>query len=220
MQSSNNIRYFFEVNPNLLKEFDFKKNVLIDFKNIKQYSHKKCWWKCIDGHSWESSFAKRNITKCPYCKNKLASDVNNLKNINPKLSLEWNYEKNKNLTPINVTPKSGKKVWWKCNKGHEWKSSISDRSRGNGCPYCSGKRVCLDNCLYTKNNKLSQEWNYEKNTNITPKDVTEFSLKKVWWKCNEGHEWIASIANRSNGTGCKRCNNPNVSKIEKYFLFF
>ena len=39
--------------------------------------------------------------------------------------------------------------------------------------------------METKNKKLCQEWNYEKNINITPKDITEFSLKKVWWKCNE-----------------------------------
>ena len=220
MQNCNNVKYFFEVNPDLLSEFDFEKNILLEFKKIKQYSHKKCWWKCINGHSWQASFAKRNNTKCPYCKNKLASNINNLQIINPKLSKEWNYKKNGDITPTDVTSKSSKNVWWICNKKHEWKSPISDRSRGDGCPYCSGKRVCIDNCLETKNKKLCQEWNYEKNINITPKDITEFSLKKVWWKCNKGHEWVSSVANRSRGTGCKKCNNPNVSKIEKYFFHF
>ena len=29
-----------------------------------------------------------------------------------------------------------KKVWWKCKRGHEWKTSILHRSSGRGCPYC------------------------------------------------------------------------------------
>ena len=32
---------------------------------------------------------------------------------------EWNYEKNGEMTPENTPPQSGKKVWWKCSKGHE-----------------------------------------------------------------------------------------------------
>jgi hypothetical protein len=28
---------------------------------------------------------------------------------------------------------------------------------------------------------------------------------KVWWRCNQGHEWQATIANRNYGTGCPEC---------------
>ena len=34
---------------------------------------------------------------------------------NPDLVKEWDYEKNAPLTPDDVTPGSGKKVWWICN---------------------------------------------------------------------------------------------------------
>ena len=36
----------------------------------------------------------------------------------------------------------GKKVWWKCSVcGYEWKTAISARTRGIGCPACSNKTV-------------------------------------------------------------------------------
>ena len=62
---------------------------------------------------------------------------NDLAHINPYIAKEWNYEKNGNKIPQKYTCKSGIKVWWKCEKGHEWKTSISNRSRGDGCPKCN-----------------------------------------------------------------------------------
>ena len=34
----------------------------------------------------------------------------------PNLALEWNYTKNFPLVPEQFHPKSGKKVWWKCDQ--------------------------------------------------------------------------------------------------------
>ena len=58
---------------------------------------------------------------------------NDLLTTNPELAKEWNYEKNENLDPSTVKATSEKKVWWKCEKGHEWKTSINCRNQGNGC---------------------------------------------------------------------------------------
>ena len=33
---------------------------------------------------------------------------------------------------MEVAPKSAKKAWWRCSKGHEWQAVISSRSDGNG----------------------------------------------------------------------------------------
>ena len=67
------------------------------------------------------------------------------------------YEKNNKLglDPRELTHGSGKKVWWKCSKGHEWKAACCSRTRGNGCPYCAGKKVCKDN--YNLKKKLREE---------------------------------------------------------------
>lgn len=121
----------------------------------------------------------------------------------PELMLEWH---NKNtLDPAKLAPFSSKKVWWKCLKGHEWKARVASRSSGSGCPYCANKRVCLDNCLATKYPDIAAEWHPEKN-HKSPYDVLPCSKLKVWWKCNEGHEWLANLSDRVlAGSGCHVC---------------
>ena len=63
-----------------------------------------------------------------------------LLNFNPQLAKEWNYEKNGKLQPDMVTTNSHKKVWWKCEKGHEWQSVIAYRNRGYRCPICAREK--------------------------------------------------------------------------------
>ncbi|MDB3883712.1 zinc-ribbon domain-containing protein, partial [Candidatus Marinimicrobia bacterium] len=43
----------------------------------------------------------------------------NLAVLYPNIAKEWHSTKNGGLTPFDVTPGSGKKVWWICKKGHE-----------------------------------------------------------------------------------------------------
>ena len=125
---------------------------------------------------------------------------------NAQLMTEWNWDKNQGLNPHTITWKSDKKVWWKCSKGHEWLATINSRKGGIGCPYCSGRKVLAGyNDLQTVSPSLAEEWNYEKNNELSPADVTQNSNKRVWWKCSEGHEWEATINNRSKGNRCPIC---------------
>ena len=127
---------------------------------------------------------------------------------NARLMAEWDWEKNTEFgfDPTQLTLGSHKKVWWKCSKGHEWQACISNRSKGFGCPYCAGQKVIKGyNDLQTINPTLAQEWNYEKNDGLTPIDVMPNSGKKVWWKCQQGHEWQAIIQSRNKGNGCPYC---------------
>ena len=107
---------------------------------------------------------------------------------------------------------SNKRVWWKCDKGHESEATISSLTRGSRCPYCSGNKLLKGyNDLATINPNLAKEWNYKKNGDITPNDVTSCCGKKVWWKCNKGHEWEAKISNRAIlKRGCPYCSNQKV----------
>ena len=57
---------------------------------------------------------------------------------NAQLMAEWNWEKNIEFGPTQITLGSGRKTWWKCKNGHEWKATIASRNQGSGCPYCSG----------------------------------------------------------------------------------
>ena len=134
----------------------------------------------------------------------------NLQVLYPKLAGEWHPAKNDKLIPKNIAPHSNKRVWWQCEKRHEWQSTVSHRSRGQSCPYCSGHTVNKDSCLSAKNPSLAREWHPTNNGILTPEDVSHGSGRKVWWQCNKGHEWQALINNRSKGIGCPYCSNKKA----------
>lgn len=147
----------------------------------------------------------------------------------PFLAKEWHPIKNGELIPHDVTPGSGKKAWWLCDKGHEWQEFVYHRTRGCGCPYCSGHRATEDNCLQTINPNLAKEWHPTKNGKLTPRDVTSGSGKKVWWMCSRGHEWQAVISSRTKGNvglvpfyyceGCSVWYNVEGEEVEGIYEF-
>ncbi len=195
-----------DTNPELIKEWHSEKNGNLTPYDVFPNSDNKVWWTCDKGHEWEAVIGSRNKgRKCPYCSGNIISYEKSLKAVNPKLLKEWDFEKNQEISPESVFPNSGKKVWWKCKKGHSWQTTISSRHNGTGCPYCSGNKVCDDNSLAMLNPELSKEWHPTKNIGLTPHDVTASSGKKVWWQCAECHVWEAKIYKRNNGTGCPVC---------------
>ncbi|MBR2933922.1 MAG: zinc-ribbon domain-containing protein, partial [Clostridia bacterium] len=201
------------INPALANEWNYEKNLGLRPENFMPNSNKKVWWKCSKEHEWQATIADRNNGHgCPYCKGKkVLKGYNDLVTINHKLAKEWNYEKNGVLKPEDFTIGSDMKVWWICNKGHEWQAKISNRNKGRNCPYCSGKKVLKGyNDLATINPTLANEWNYEKNGDLTPEDFTANSGRNVWWKCDKGHEWQANIASRNAGRDCPICSNKKV----------
>ena len=142
---------------------------------------------------------------------------------NAELMAEWNWEKNNELgfDPKVLTPGSHKKVCWKCSKDHEWRATIDSRYKGNGCPYCSGRFAIRGvNDFATVHPELLAEWNYNKNT-FLPNELLPSSGKKVWWKCDKGHEWETSLNHRHNGTGCPICaKEANSSFPETAIAFY
>jgi len=134
----------------------------------------------------------------------------------PEIAKQWHSTLNGDLTPFNITVGSGKKVWWKCDKGndHEWETRISNRIQGKGCSICSGRKVVFSNCLATTNPDLASQWHPTRNGDLTPKNLVEGSVKKVWWKCDkeDDHEWQSTIVNRSKGNGCSVCSGKTVVK--------
>ncbi|MBQ8289499.1 MAG: hypothetical protein IJY01_01330 [Clostridia bacterium] len=200
-------------NPYLAQEWNYEKNGSLRPEHILANSSKKVWWKCEKGHEWQAIIASRNTGGgCPICINrKILKGYNDLKTLNPQLASEWNYKNNGNLKPEDFASNSGKKVWWKCDKGHEWQATIDSRNNGVGCPYCAGQIVVKGvNDLATVNPKLAGEWNCEKNGDLKPEDFMVGSNKKVWWKCRKGHEWQSTVANRNNGNGCPYCSNKKI----------
>ncbi len=160
---------------------------------------------------------------------KLLVGINDFAALKPELAKEWNYEKNGDLKPTDVTCGSGKRVWWKCSKcGHEWKTLIFIRSRGSECPKCANitrtrnmilvhKFPGINESLQDKKPELASEWNYEKNGELSPDKVKCGSDKKVWWRCQKcGFEWRARINDRNHGFGCPECGRNH--RLIRFYL--
>jgi len=207
--------------PELIKEWDFEKNIEIRPDEIGVFSNKIVGWKCEIGHKWEAKICNRSNGKgCPVCANlRIIPGFNDLQTFYPELINEWNYYKNNPLLPNQQAPYSNKKVWWRCEKGHEWESKICNRSKGQGCPYCSGNRIITgENDFETKYPNLAKEWNYNKNGDLVPRNVAQCARRKVWWRCEKGHEWQAAIYNRIREPNCPYCIGKRVAKGENDLL--
>lgn len=142
---------------------------------------------------------------------RLVPGVNDLATTMPDIAAQWNYDKNGSLSPRDIKAGSRKKVWWRCEFGHEYETTANHRKYGHGCPYCSGlKALSGVNDLATTMPEVAAEWNYEKNGDLTPRDVKAGSRKKVWWRCAAGHEWEMAVNWRKIGCGCPYCSHQRI----------
>jgi hypothetical protein len=139
----------------------------------------------------------------------------------PSVAAEWHPTKNEGKAPSDFRPFSNKKVWWLCEKGHEWVEVISKRTgRAKKCPFCSEKRVSAEHNLEVKHPAVAAEWHPTKNGRFKPFDALPHSGKRVWWLCAKGHEWQAPIARRTGGSGCPDCSGTRVTTLNNLAVLF
>ena len=182
---------------------------------------------------------KKRKTSERMAKRNLIIGVTDLASKRPDLLLEWDFENNKSCKPQDFTCGSAQKVWWKCNEcGTSFFQKICDRTRmdgkASGCPKCAqeklqevrrenglkshGIEIYLEqkrqsgDSLFDKRSDLLNEWDYEKNAPLTPKDVTYGSEKDVYWKCDKGHSYKMMIKIKTKGAGCPICSNHRLIK--------
>jgi hypothetical protein len=141
-----------------------------------------------------------------------ASEQYNLHIVNPSLAKEWHPTRNGDLNPRNVTPGSGKKVWWICAQGHEWQATIYSRNRGSNCPTCNRPTTADNTERLVSNTDLVKEWHPTKNRGLNLRNLPPDFNKKVWWICKEGHEWKDTIKRRIRGKGCPDCDKYRKGK--------
>lgn len=189
--------------------------------SLSRGSTRKVWWKCEEGHRWQATVAARTGAKtgCPFCGGfKAIRGVTDLSTLRPDLVAQWDDD---DLSPEDFTVSSTKRVRWRCERGHQWVTSIhtrtSSRTLGNGCPYCPGSRgrnakvLVGSNDLATLYPQIASEIH---STDITAQEVRIYSSKKLEWKCSEGHIWTTTVADRVLGSGCIHCSTAQTSKIE------
>ena len=170
-------------------------------------SHKKVWWVCDKGHTWEATVKNRALigSGCPYCEHRaVLKGFNDLQTSFPDIARTWSAKND--ITPDTVSSRSNSEVLWQCEKGHEWKARVADRTEGHGCPYCAGQRVWTGyNDLATTHPALVAEWS-DKNKGISPKTITYKNRSNVWWHCKRcGNDYMAVVYARANGRICPFC---------------
>ena len=200
------------VHPELAAQWHPTMNGDLRPEDVTPGSNKRVWWLCEQGHAYLLRIASRASLNqgCPYCAGKrVLTGFNDLQSQFPSIAAQWVSARNA-FGPDAYTAHSNRTAYWICEKGHSYRATIVSRTshagQGTGCPYCSGRLAYPGvNDLATKRPALLAEWNYEKNAPLLPTEVTEFSMKKVHWKCQLGHEWIATVAGRSVGHNCPIC---------------
>ena len=189
------------VNPDLATEADgWDPSIVAPKSNAKRP------WICpkFTDHRWVESISNRAKGRgCPFCSNhQVKVGFNDLLATYPNVAAEadgWDARA--------VVPGSHQKRHWKCSKGHTWLASIVSRtSQGSSCPYCAGQRAIKGvNDLGTIRPDIAAQadgWD--------PSTVMVQANKKFKWVCSFGHTWVASVANRTNGTDCPVCSGNAV----------
>ena len=128
------------IRPDLAKEWDYATNKTKP-DQFTSGSNEKVNWICKRKHSYTASIANRVQGKgCPYCSNrKVLTGFNDLATLKPEIAMEWDYKKNKEITPDKILAGTVNQVWWKCSKcGREWKTKVCLRKKAY-CPICNRK---------------------------------------------------------------------------------
>ena len=174
-------------------------------KDISYSTHRKMWFKCnrYSKHKSELKSVHHFVSGhegCMDCKqcNSVAQYILDSFS-NKKLEEVWDYEKNGDLDPWNISRGNGKKCWFICQEKDyhgSYKMGCNNFSlQHQRCPYCSnnhGKvhpldslgQYVIDNCgeeflwkIWSDKNKKS------------PFEYTVGTQQKVWWNCpDEKHE--------------------------------
>ncbi|WP_128643720.1 zinc-ribbon domain-containing protein [Rhodococcus opacus] len=194
--------------PDLAAEWHPTRNAL-EPTDLLVASNKSIWWVCTKGHEWRTQVASRTGrtgTGCPVCSNRrIEVGVNDLATLRPDLAAEWHPTRN-SRAPQSVSVGSQHLAWWRCQTyGHEWEDRVGSRTRGYGCPVCSGKRAKPGfNDLNTVHPDLAAQWHPTRNSR-SPNDTRPGSAYAAWWICSEGHEYRTAVSARVRGRGCAYC---------------
>jgi hypothetical protein len=189
------------VAPAVARQWHPTKNGTLRPRELLPKSSRKVWWKCpaARDHEWQATVADRTSGRgCPFCAGRRVVASNSLARIRPDIARTWHPTKNGTLKPRDVTRGSEKLVWWKCPAApdHEWEVRVLDRVRRSRCPFCSGWRVCQSNSLARVRPDLARTWHPTKNGTVTPADVFVKSYTRYWWRCDRGHTYRMTPAER------------------------
>lgn len=194
-----------------LQEWDHELNFPTTPADIAPKTKVKFWWKCsVCSFSWSARVEARWRQGCPECgkrknlanrRRRWLEAGGTFESQYPELASQWH--PSNTLSPSDVSPGSSMKITWSCTHGHTWATSIQNRIKaGVTCPFCNGSR------LYEKGlpeELVKQLVDVDGALNLS--EIKQGSRRKLWWKCDLGHKWLATVHSRlRRGTECPACN--------------
>jgi len=195
--------------PELAEQWHPTKNLPLAPDTYNPKNINPVHWICENNHEWVTSTSKRILSKtgCTECHNRHLRPVeNNLLETNPKVAAEWHPSLNLPVKPENLTAGSGFLSWWVDELGHEWQATVNTRTQGHNCPICAGKRTLTGyNDAVTNALPHMEQWHPTLNKGLIPASIRPSTHQKVWWQCEKGHEWEATMKDRTRGTNCPKC---------------
>jgi len=109
--------------------------------------------------------------------------------------------------PDDFTSGMNQVVSWRCPSGHKWKSSLFRRTAGSGCPVCSNRKILKGVNDFATTHPILARDVIEGDTTI----VSSGSDRKMKWRCNLNHEWVASVGSRVlQKSGCPYCSGTKI----------
>ena len=185
---------------------------LFDPKTVIAGTHQKLPWRCEKGHEWAATGNSRSDGRgCPICVNKtVLPGYNDLATTHPQLVAEALFD------PTTVTLGSSRRLPWRCSLGHEWIAAVAHRAiRRDGCPVCANRVVVPGyNDLATTHPEIAADALFD------PTTVTWGSHVRVSWRCQEAHEWKATVKSRAlSGTGCPSCAATGYNPTERGWIY-
>jgi very-short-patch-repair endonuclease len=193
----------------LLAEFDTSKNGELDPYEISKGSSKKVWWRCSNNHSWQAQVVSRTTkkTSCDFCRGRIATKENNATIEDPEIAKYWDMGANSKAAGT-LSKSSSYMAHWICPNGHTWTSRVIEFIKRK-------KSKCLT-CLSIGFGypELIKEWDQSRNVGVNLLEVMPSSLKKYSWRCERGHTWKSTPAERTRGAECPRCRSNQTSKPE------
>ena len=158
--------------------------------------------KCL--HRWDARVASRcrlqkGRKKTAGCPAHAGKEVNNydqrnaLSKTHPQVAAELLDEKNpEHMRGDTVTAGCNEKLWWRCCKcDYEFEAQVSSRTQGpkgrRECEVCRNRVVHPDgrNSLSKTHPYVAEDWDQERNGDVTPDDVTAGSAKPYYWHCRQ-----------------------------------
>lgn len=196
-------------------------------KNIKNpnevalNSHKKFWFDCYCGHTFESSLLNINQANnwCGYCSKPPKRLCNNIECkscfdksfASHEKSIYWS---NKNtVKPAEVSKGSDRKFYFNCEKcSHELLISLKQiSSHGHWCSYCSHQQLCDNNeCQMCYNNSFAsvEKSNYLHDKSIKPRMLFKSTNKKFSFDCGLcKNVFKTQLSDITKGVWCPFCVN-------------